>query len=142
MVLFNPAVCFSYSLVMVAVAHPVDKAFPGSIRPSPNAYQRFNISCAGSARRFSHYNGICRFSLTQIVSIYVMLLIFKELTPPSPHPQKNGSIPSLVYPSLSPSGTLLSGLILPVRPVRRETGRTASEIIIILIIIVTTKPVK
>lgn len=49
MELFNPAVFFppTYSLLLVAVVHPVDKAFPGSIRPSPNTYQRFNISVQG-----------------------------------------------------------------------------------------------
>lgn len=131
--IFFPPTC---SLVMAAVAHPVGKALPGSISPSPHAYQRFYISCAGSARGFSHYNGICQFSLTRILSIYVMLLIFKELTPHSPQPQENGSTPSLLYPPLSPAGHAAVWINSPSKPsVERNWYTTAREIIIILIIL-------
>lgn len=78
-----PVLCF-----LVVVAHGGDKAFLGAIRANHNAYQRFNILCVEGGRRFSYYNRICQFSVTRILSIYVTLLIFKELTSHSYHPPK------------------------------------------------------
>lgn len=54
-----PILCF-----LVVVAHPGDKAFLRSVRPNHNTYQKFNILCGESGRRFSYYNRICQFSVT------------------------------------------------------------------------------